>query len=301
MTATAEKVRIERSQAEALLTFCGWGTAPKMTNQVMSAKLKNVKTARPEDKQVPPDLAQLVIDVEAAIENGQEFEVYKKEAAEPAAAGKMETGAAAGGVGVEESPAEEPAAAPSKQAEDGPKVSAEEKAKAAEEKAKAALEKAQAKAKEAAEKAQAAADKAAAKAKEASDKAAAKAKAAEERAAKAAAKAAEKEKKKAERAAGKTATNSYGIPGVHPQMTRSYCAGIVLKKYGQAAGVTQQMIDEVDAMYGKPNQVHSRMRLSDGWHLLNAVNGTYPVTEEPKQPKAAAAAPAAEGEAPKAE
>jgi chemotaxis protein histidine kinase CheA len=276
---TATKVRVERKQAEAILGWCGWTTIQKWDDARVASKLKNVAANKPEDTPCPADLAGLLIDVEAAIEGGQEFEIYRDE---QAGAGNNGNGGAAVGAN-EAASAEEPTASPSQTAEE---KAAKEAAKAAKEAEKAA-EKAAAKAAKEAEAAKVKADKEAAKAVKEAEKAKKAAEAEAEKAAKAAEKAAAKAAKEAERAAAKAekATKTpkapkSTIPGIRPVVGRPYCAGMVLKKHGLAVGITQAMIEEVDAMYGKPNQVHSRNRLADAWHVLNAYLGEYPVTKE---------------------
>lgn len=60
-------------------------------------------------------------------------------------------------------------------------------------------------------------------------------------------------------------------PGVSANArTRAYYAGLVIKRHGHAAGVTPAMVAEVDAAYGKPNQVESEICLRNAWHVLRA-------------------------------
>jgi len=55
---------------------------------------------------------------------------------------------------------------------------------------------------------------------------------------------------------------------------RRYCAGIVLREHGLEEGITEEMIQEVDAMYGDSNMVASKSQLTDAWHAINGfVNG----------------------------
>lgn len=61
------------------------------------------------------------------------------------------------------------------------------------------------------------------------------------------------------------------VPGVAPTAkTRAYHAGLVIKKYGHAAGVTTEMVAEVDAAYGKPNPTESEICLRNAWHCIRA-------------------------------
>jgi len=50
--------------------------------------------------------------------------------------------------------------------------------------------------------------------------------------------------------------------------TRTRVVGVVLKKHGLEKGVTEEMIDEVDAMFGTKNYRQSSMKLVDAWHIL---------------------------------
>ncbi len=59
-----------------------------------------------------------------------------------------------------------------------------------------------------------------------------------------------------------------GPEGVRASRSRPYIAGIVIKKHGMAKGITKEMIDEVNAAYGTPNDVESRGRLVNGWHSI---------------------------------
>jgi len=59
------------------------------------------------------------------------------------------------------------------------------------------------------------------------------------------------------------------IPGVAAtQKTRAYYAGVVIAAHGHAAGVTKEMVAELDAAYGKPNAVESEICLRNAWHCL---------------------------------
>ncbi len=50
--------------------------------------------------------------------------------------------------------------------------------------------------------------------------------------------------------------------------TRALVAGKVLAKYGHAGGVTEAMIAEVDAEFGKPNAVESGIHLRNAYHAI---------------------------------
>lgn len=63
------------------------------------------------------------------------------------------------------------------------------------------------------------------------------------------------------------------VPGVRPMRSRPYYAGVVIKKYGLAAGVTPAMVAEVDAAYGEPNPRESQFCLRNAWHACRAFAG----------------------------
>jgi outer membrane biosynthesis protein TonB len=143
------------------------------------------------------------------------------------------------------------------------------KAAAKEPKAKAAKEpKAKAAAKEPKAKAAAKEPKAKAAAKEPKAKAAAKEpKAAKEAAAKAKADAKEATAK-ADAKAAKEAAKAAKPAGIRETVTRAHCAGQVLAKYPAAAGIAPSMVEEVNELYGKDNDVESLSRLKNVWHGL---------------------------------
>lgn len=57
-------------------------------------------------------------------------------------------------------------------------------------------------------------------------------------------------------------------PGVRESRSRPYLAGIVIKKHTRAAGITEVMITELDAAYGKPNPAESLFCLRNAWHAI---------------------------------
>jgi hypothetical protein len=63
-----------------------------------------------------------------------------------------------------------------------------------------------------------------------------------------------------------------------------------MKKYGCPETITEQMIAEVDALYGKPNSVVSKGAL--GW-AQDALQGYHAVEVVPNASESPAAAPAA--------
>lgn len=88
--------------------------------------------------------------------------------------------------------------------------------------------------------------------------AAKKAKAAEEKKAAAAAKKKAAEEKKAA-----------AIPGVRETRTRPFLAGVVIANHGGLkAGVTEEMVQELDELYGKENPSESMFTLRNAWHAI---------------------------------
>ncbi|QDS91886.1 hypothetical protein FF011L_06220 [Roseimaritima multifibrata] len=63
------------------------------------------------------------------------------------------------------------------------------------------------------------------------------------------------------------------LPGVRPMRTRPYLAGVVVAKHGLAAGVTDAMVAELDAAYGKPNPVESKFCLKNAHHAARGFLG----------------------------
>jgi len=63
--------------------------------------------------------------------------------------------------------------------------------------------------------------------------------------------------------------------GVRNQKTRLYCAGVVIKRYGHDVGVTDEMVQEVNELFGKnPNDKRSREALGFAWGAINGyLNG----------------------------
>ena len=66
----------------------------------------------------------------------------------------------------------------------------------------------------------------------------------------------------------KTAT-----PGVRAGRTRGYVAGQLIKKNGLDAGVTPELIAELNAEYGKPSDEMSEWLLKAAWHALRGYLG----------------------------
>jgi hypothetical protein len=50
--------------------------------------------------------------------------------------------------------------------------------------------------------------------------------------------------------------------------SRSYCAGVVIRKHGISAGITEAMVNEVDKMHKKRNRQESMYRLRLAWHAI---------------------------------
>jgi hypothetical protein len=74
----------------------------------------------------------------------------------------------------------------------------------------------------------------------------------------------DKAKEQTKKAAPKKPT----VPGVRPVRTRPYLAGVIIAKYGLAAGVTGAMVAELDEAYGKPNPTESQFCLKNAWHAV---------------------------------
>ncbi|RKZ15980.1 hypothetical protein DRQ50_06805 [bacterium] len=70
-----------------------------------------------------------------------------------------------------------------------------------------------------------------------------------------------------------TAKKKDRVPGVRPMRTRTYLAGTIIAKHGLAAGVTEEMVAELDAAYGKPNPSESQFCLKNAWHVCRAFSG----------------------------
>ena len=56
--------------------------------------------------------------------------------------------------------------------------------------------------------------------------------------------------------------------GVRVVKSRSYYAGIVIRKHGISAGITEEMVNELDKMYKKRNRQESMYRLRLAWHAI---------------------------------
>ncbi len=74
--------------------------------------------------------------------------------------------------------------------------------------------------------------------------------------------------KKDDKPAASDKPKTVHTPGVRETMTRPYCAGVIIKKYGLEAGVTEAMTAEVNAMYGDKNDLESRTTLKHAWHAV---------------------------------
>jgi hypothetical protein len=93
-------------------------------------------------------------------------------------------------------------------------------------------------------------------------------------------KSATKAKAAATKKATKDTATASGPAGVRPAMNRSYCAALVIKKHGLKAGVTEDMVKEVEALYGKPAPAGGIGWLTAAWHAINAWTGELPVESE---------------------
>ena len=69
--------------------------------------------------------------------------------------------------------------------------------------------------------------------------------------------------------------------GVRACPSRPYLAGTIVRRHGLAAGVTPQMIKELDAAYGRPNPRESQFCLKNAWHAVRAYAGAAPDAATP--------------------
>lgn len=75
--------------------------------------------------------------------------------------------------------------------------------------------------------------------------------------------------KKAATKKEKPAPKKPSIPGVRETRTRPLLAGVVIKKHGGLkAGVTEEMVQELDELYGKENPAESLFTLRNAWHAI---------------------------------
>ena len=135
--ATATKVQVNRADALALVTACGWKTAEKWSNADFERKLRQVKDVALDPPSKDEKIAATQVTVLSAIEDGADFEVV----GDDPTGGESASGKKA--AAKPELTAEEKAAAEAKKAEE----------KAAKEKEKEAAKEAKAKEKEAAKEA----------------------------------------------------------------------------------------------------------------------------------------------------
>lgn len=63
------------------------------------------------------------------------------------------------------------------------------------------------------------------------------------------------------------------IPGVRATNTRPYIAGKIIAKHGLEAGVTKEMVAELDAEYGQANPRESQFCLRNAWHAVRGFKG----------------------------
>jgi hypothetical protein len=83
------------------------------------------------------------------------------------------------------------------------------------------------------------------------------------------------------------------MPGVRASRSRPYLAGIVIKKAGRDAGITDAMVAELDEAYGKPNPTESMFTLRNAWHAIRGYvtkNNEGDLTQEGLEAAPAAAA-----------
>jgi hypothetical protein len=58
------------------------------------------------------------------------------------------------------------------------------------------------------------------------------------------------------------------MPGVRKSRSRPYLAGIIIKKHTREAGITEEMVKELDTAYGKENPNESMFCLRNAWHAI---------------------------------
>jgi len=63
-------------------------------------------------------------------------------------------------------------------------------------------------------------------------------------------------------------------PGVRETKTRAYLAGEIVGRCGLEAGVTDEMIAELNKAFGKANDIESRARLRGAWHSIRGYLAT---------------------------
>jgi len=64
------------------------------------------------------------------------------------------------------------------------------------------------------------------------------------------------------------------LVGVRSVLNRRFVAGTVIKSHDLSKGITDEMVEEVDKLYGSSNPKASRSQLTDAWHAINGyVNG----------------------------
>ena len=75
-----------------------------------------------------------------------------------------------------------------------------------------------------------------------------------------------------------------GLAKIRPTFSRAYCCGVVLAKHGLKKGITEEMANEVDEMYGNENKNQTWFLLANAWHTLNGTTNEYPVKKSGLKP-----------------
>ncbi len=75
-------------------------------------------------------------------------------------------------------------------------------------------------------------------------------------------------KKKEAAEAAKKKKEADATPGVRKTRTRPFLAGVLIKQHGVKAGVTDEMVTELNEMYGKVNDAESMFTLRNAWHAI---------------------------------
>jgi hypothetical protein len=73
------------------------------------------------------------------------------------------------------------------------------------------------------------------------------------------------------------------IPGVRRMWTRGYVAGQIIKKYGLEAGITEELVNEIDQLFGKTNYGQSWSVATAAWHGIRGYTGQLP--SDPPEPE----------------
>ena len=76
-------------------------------------------------------------------------------------------------------------------------------------------------------------------------------------------------KKVREAKVAKKRSDNGGVPGVTNVKGRDYYAGVVLKEIGLKTGITDEVIAQIDKLYGKKNPKATKLAAVKAWHALD--------------------------------